>query len=335
MKSSFPLKWFAVILVVLIGGGDSTVYSLPSTGHTPENKQTGVRSFTGDTSAVSVSDRVIHKEESPETAQKRKRKLWGNIWLTTALVVAVTITSYLLLKKIKKENPPGKFREVEWVEIPAGSFLMGDNTGLGEPDERPVHEVYLDTYSISKYEITYAQYDTFCEETHRRKVDDERGRGQYPVPSVNWFDAAAFCEWLSQRTGENVNLPTEAQWEKAARGTDQRIYPWGNQVPNCQLVNFGDCLLLSHKVGSHPGGQSPYGVHDMAGNVVEWCRDWYAETYYSQSPFRNPQGAATGDTKVIRGGSCSSMTYDYTLRTYTRERRKPDSMFVGFRVVKE
>lgn len=194
--------------------------------------------------------------------------------------------------------------KIEWIQIPAGEFKMGDNFNEGDSDELPVHSVYLDTYYISKYEITYDQYDKFCDETGRKKPDDWDGRGKKPVTHVTWDDARDFCAWLSQITGKNIHLPTEAQWEKAARGTDQRRYPWGNEHPTCILANYtSDCGRGSKTVGSHPLGVSPYGVHDMAGNVWEWCSDWYSSSYYSISPKKNPTGPSTGNYRVERGGS--------------------------------
>lgn len=193
---------------------------------------------------------------------------------------------------------------IEWIKIPAGEFKMGDNFKEGYPHERPVHEVYLDEYYISKYEVTFDQYDKFCEETGRTKADDRGfGRVSRPVIRVSWEDGKAFCDWLSQKTGKNIHLPTEAQWEKAARGTDQRRYPWGNFAPKCNLANYQDCgLNKTQPVGSYPAGVSPYGVHDMSGNVWEYCQDWFSENYYSISPRNNPQGPSSGVKRVLRGG---------------------------------
>jgi formylglycine-generating enzyme required for sulfatase activity len=194
---------------------------------------------------------------------------------------------------------------VEWIKIPAGEFKMGDNFKEGYPDERPVHAVYLDEFYISKYEITFTHYDKFCEKTGRTTPNDEGwGREKRPVINVTWDDAKAFCDWLSQKTGKNIHLPTEAQWEKAARGTDQRRNPWGNSAPNCNLGNYWDCgLNQTQTVGSYPAGVSPYGVHNMAGNIKELCQDWYSATYYSISPRENPQGPSSGSQRVRRG-SC-------------------------------
>ncbi|MCK5059320.1 MAG: SUMF1/EgtB/PvdO family nonheme iron enzyme [Candidatus Aminicenantes bacterium] len=200
---------------------------------------------------------------------------------------------------------------VEWIKIPAGEFKMGDNFDEGDTLDQPVHKVYLDQYYISKYEVTFAQYDKFCEKTGRTSPEDEGwGRGSRPVIYVSWHDAKAFCEWLSQKTGKNIHLPTEAQWEKAARGTDQRRYPWGNSTPSCSIANHNYCRGKTMPVGSYPDGVSPYGIHDMAGNVFEWCSDWYSPTYYSNSPYNNPQGPSSGSTRVNRGGHWRSISFD-------------------------
>jgi len=224
----------------------------------------------------------------------------------------------------------------EWIEIPAGWFKMGDNFNEGSSDERPVHSVYLDKYDISKYEVTFDQYDVFCDDTGRSKPSDSGwGRGDRPVINVTWDDAKDFCDWLSQKTGEDIHLPTEAQWEKAARGTDQRRYPWGNGAPNCNKANYYGCKGKTMPVGSYPAGKSPYGVHDMAGNVWEWCQDWYDYGYYSRSPSHNPQGPSSGSGRARRGGSWSSNSY--SIRSANRYNFIPirGKGYIGFRLCKE
>ncbi len=225
---------------------------------------------------------------------------------------------------------------IEWVKIPAGEFKMGDNFNEGVKDERPVHTVYLDDYYIGKYEVTFAQYDLFCEATGRTKPADQGwGRGNRPVINVTWYDAKAFCDWLAGKTGENIHLPYEAQWEKAARGTDQRRFPWGDNDPTCTLANFQPCGQKTMPVDTLPAGVSPYGIYHMGGNVWEWCQDWYDPTYYSISPYKNPKGPATGELKTRRAGCLYAI--QVVLRSANRRNFDPNGSHDGggFRVAKD
>ncbi|MEN8154599.1 MAG: formylglycine-generating enzyme family protein [Acidobacteriota bacterium] len=251
--------------------------------------------------------RLIEKEGIKRTSKKKKKKI---LMITGAVIVAI-IAAVMIFKRKKEEAPPEEpYREVEWITIPAGEFWMGDDKNIGEPDEKPLHKVYLDEYAISKYEITFEQYDKFCDETGRTKPGNKIYgssfffNGKFPVVNITWDDAKAYCNWLSLKLGRNIHLPTEAQWEKAARGTDKRTYPWGDQQPDNTITNW-DYLSTSKPkiVGSHPEGNSPYGVCDMAGNVWEYCNDWYDTNYYSDSPYKNPKGPLSGPWRVIRGGS--------------------------------
>ncbi|MCU0289849.1 MAG: SUMF1/EgtB/PvdO family nonheme iron enzyme [Acidobacteria bacterium] len=190
------------------------------------------------------------------------------------------------------------------IYVPPGEFTMGSND---IDDEKPPHTVSLDGYWVGKYEVTFAQYDRYCEETPKEKPYDVGwGRGDRPVINVSWEDAAAYCLWLSQKTGLKFQLPTEAQWEKAARGTDGLQYPWGNDFDKNKCNSFENGVKKTMPVGSYPSGTSPSGCMDMAGNVWEWCADWYDKDYYKNSPARNPQGPSAGSTHVVRGGSCFS-----------------------------
>lgn len=190
--------------------------------------------------------------------------------------------------------------------VPEGGFLMGSEGG--DSDESPVHTVYLDAYWIDQTEVTNAQYQQ-CVEDGACSLPDETGSysrnnyygnsayADYPVIDVNWNQANDYCEWAGRR------LPTEAEWEKAARGTDGRTYPWGEKSPSADLANYNGNVGDTTEVGSYPAGASPYGALDMAGNVLEWVADWYDEDYYASSPLENPQVPAGGDYRVIRGGS--------------------------------
>ena len=241
------------------------------------------------------------------------------------------------------------------VLVPAGEFVMGSNSGdiasllRRHPkangailkDEVPRHRIFLDAFYIDKYEVTNAHFQQFVQATgYRTQAESEGGgkirtgaktwadvpdatwrapRGQgssiagleaHPVVQVSWHDAKAYCTWAGKR------LPTEAEWEKAARGTDGRLYPWGNEFDgtranfcdrNCpfewQDAAVDDGSRSTTPVGSYEAGKSPYGAYDMAGNVWEWVADWYDATYYRRSPARNPQGPTSGTQVVLRGGS--------------------------------
>ena len=219
------------------------------------------------------------------------------------------------------------------VFVPAGEFTMG-RSGF----ERPPHIVYLDAFWIDKYEVTNALYrrcadigrcqppsstKTFTRETY---YGDSR-YDNFPVIYVSWDDAIAFCAWAGKR------LPTEAEWEKAARGTDGRVYPWGNDwdpaVSNTRdsTPRPGDTTA----VGSYPAGASPYGALDMGGNVWEWVVDWYDWHDYDSSQLNNPKGPASGIERVVRGGSFFYVAYD--ARVDVRFAYRPEHLYdgVGFR----
>lgn len=182
----------------------------------------------------------------------------------------------------------------QMILIPAGEFTMGSYDGL----DKPAHKVCLDGYEIGKYEVTVSQYRKFCSATGREMSEaPEWGwKDDHPIVNVTWDDARAYCKWAGGR------LPSEAEWEKAARGTAGRQFPWGNTWDKNKCANIELGLHSTVSVGSYPSGASPYGCMDMAGNVWEWCKDWYGESYYSHSPANNPQGPASGSYHVARGG---------------------------------
>ena len=193
---------------------------------------------------------------------------------------------------------------VPMVLVPAGEFTMGSNEG--NDDERPVHRIHLDAYYIDKYEVTVGQYGEFLDTNSFDPPPSWTTMAQpsyenRPVVNVDWKDANNYCKWAGKR------LPTEAEWEKAARGTDQRIYPWGNDPPTPQRANYGKTTWDNHAalvpVGQLEDSKSPYGIYDMAGNVWEWVSDWYDPDYYTNSPLRNPAGPESGKYRVMRGGS--------------------------------
>ena len=195
------------------------------------------------------------------------------------------------------------------ITIPAGEFVMGSKAGDGQPDESPQRTVYLDAYAIDKYEVMVEQYAAYLKKSGAEPPDfwdrvNQKEDGNRPVVGVDWLDAKDFCEFYGKQ------LPTEAQWEKAARGTDGRKYPWGNDDPGPLFANFSSGVSFSYSkslaaVGSYESGKSPYGVYDMVGNVWEWVLDNYDKAYYQVASPKNPAGPSTSDYKVIRGGSWS------------------------------
>ena len=208
---------------------------------------------------------------------------------------------------------------VPMVTIPAGEFLMGNPEGKGRADEWPQRSVYLDAFAIDQVEVTNERYLAFVATTGHRNPPNPYGTGplqsakgieQLPVVQTTWYDAKAYCSWAKKR------LPTEAEWEKAARGTDGRLFPWGNEPANIKRANFDrewEEEKTLHPVGSLPEGDSPYGVKDMAGNAREWVSDWYDADYYKHAPERNPQGPdKKGVVRSIRGGSWHSPAADVT-----------------------
>ncbi|MFH0801630.1 MAG: SUMF1/EgtB/PvdO family nonheme iron enzyme [bacterium] len=229
----------------------------------------------------------------------------------------------------------------ELIMIPAGEFIMGSND---YEDEKPPHRVYLSAYYIGKYEVTNEQFAKFINATGYNargswKNYYNSGTADHPVVCVSWNDAQAYCKWASLR------LPTEAEWEKAARGTDGRKYPWGDewdegrcnwfqgpQLPGIVSIYQGRGPL---SVGSFSSGSSPYGCLDMAGNVWEWCADWYGEKYYSQSLSSDPQGPSSGSYRVLRGGSWGD-DGTINLRCANRLRNRLDNWSGnnGFRVAR-
>jgi len=190
------------------------------------------------------------------------------------------------------------------VLVPAGEFMMG--TSEYDDDQEPVHRIYLNDFYMDKHEVTVGQYAKFLEASNTEeppawKLMNRPHNQNRPVGYISWFDADAYCQWAEKR------LPTEAEWEKAARGTDGRLYPWGNTPPTQRRANFGKSDWNKHAVfvpvGALEDGKSPYGIYDMAGNVWEWVADWYDEKYYAKSPSVNPKGPEYGEKRSLRGAS--------------------------------
>jgi formylglycine-generating enzyme required for sulfatase activity len=222
----------------------------------------------------------------------------------------------------------------EMILIPAGPFIRG--TDVGGFDERPPREIFLDAFQIDRYEVTNYQYAQFASATGHRKAGPPpryakniarmRGPNQ-PAVYVSWDDAGAYCQWKGKR------LPTEAEWEKAMRGTDGRLWPWGNaeQSSGANWARVNDGYEATAPVGTFKSDASPFGVMDGAGNVMEWVEDWYSETYYRESPERNPPSPEHGVYRVLRGGAYTTTGGD--LRVTSRSKMVPDfrDETIGFR----
>ncbi|MDT3776173.1 formylglycine-generating enzyme family protein [Nitrospira sp. MA-1] len=234
------------------------------------------------------------------------------------------------------------------VLIPEGIFPMGVPKAArdGGLDERPNHDVFVSTFYMDKYELTNGRYLQFVTETGHRTpqhpTDPKRGLWKQnmmpesvtdlPVINVDWKDAEAYCHWAGKR------LPTEAEWEKAAKGPNDWRFPWGDVEPTLDHLNFnqswrGEATLT--QVGIYEKGKSPYGIYDVAGNVWEWVADWYEADYYSKSPARNPPGPETGTYKVLRSSGWQGETPQ--VRIFTRIKSLPTDRnnSTGFRCAKD
>ncbi|MCD6475932.1 MAG: SUMF1/EgtB/PvdO family nonheme iron enzyme [Anaerolineaceae bacterium] len=222
------------------------------------------------------------------------------------------------------------------IYIPAGVFTMGTNDS--RVDQRPAHEVWLEAYWVDQYEVSNQQYavcvsagvclePVSSESETREEYYDNSSYFNYPVLNVTWSQANAYCTWAGGR------LPTEAEWEKAARGTDGRVYPWGDEFPDKTRLNYNNLIGDTSAVGSYATGASPYGVMDMAGNVREWVLDWYGNEYYQGSPEANPTGPEEGEMRGLRGGAWQSDVN--STRAVYRNMGYPQnsSNHIGFRCV--
>ena len=265
----------------------------------------------------------------------------GPLFAQTTDAFLVNVAQTTSQAKPETGNGPGDSMQLDeeiisndgapMVLIPDGEFIMGSGQRevnraiegckkkLGDENacrsfsqsELPQHRVFLDAFYMDQHEVTTSRYAVFLLATGRRAPKGWEqvtltSHGEYPVVGIDWHDADAYCRWAGKR------LPTEAEWEKAARGTDGRTYPWGNDPPSTKLANFADAHLnlesdlygdILKPVRSYKSGKSPYGIYDMAGNVMEWMADWYEKSYYATSPLRNPRGPSDGKEKVVRGGA--------------------------------
>jgi formylglycine-generating enzyme required for sulfatase activity len=223
-----------------------------------------------------------------------------------AAVIAFGAGTYLLAPGVLRKLSGQSSNEVRGKDgamallVPGGAFVMGDD------EELPRKEIHVDSFYMDKQEVSLGLYGKFLKATGSKissefwSETDLAAHAELPVMGVSWYEADAYCRWAGKR------LPTEAEWEKAARGTDSRIYPWGDAEPSADLANFGKPAdqPLAHgldPVTSHERGKSPYGILNLAGNVSEWMADWYMEGYQAGA-VRNPTGPPTGTGKLLRGG---------------------------------
>lgn len=286
------------------------------------------------------------------------------VFATETLVPTEEMTATLTLTLVPSPTLPpqedgiveNKLDGAELVYIPAGEFWMG--SGNGSPTkEQPRHQVYLDAFWIDQTEVMNAQFARFVNETGYQTVAEIAGRSSvykgstwveianadwrqpngagdsinnkstHPVVHIAWQDASTYCVWSGGR------LPTEAEWEKAARGNTQSTYPWGNAAPSSQYSNYNNFVMDTVAVGSYPRGSSAYGVYDMAGNVWEWVADWYDEDYYQYSTQNNPQGPTSGSKRVFRGGSFDDTADHITATVRVGFDPNRTSSSIGFRCV--
>jgi len=202
----------------------------------------------------------------------------------------------------------------EMVHFPAGEFEMGSPKRTGKKNEYPNHKVYLDAFYLDKFEVTFTDFEAYLT-AHLKKYPTITGwvgrkaredMTNKPIFGLQWKRCRNYCEWREKR------MPTEAEWERAARGTENRIYPWGNKLPDKTRANFGNCCFVQkgkvhNQVGYYQKGNTAEGISDLGGNVAEWVSDWYDKKYYKKSPYKNPKGPKKGKYHVIRGGAWNSL----------------------------
>ncbi len=290
-------------------------------------------------------NRKLSEQGKRTIFQFLKRNRFVAILATCVVFISIVTSIIFFANQIPAQLPsptPSLLSRIEdekgilMLLVPAGKFTMGRNDS--EADQAPSHEVYLDAYYIDQYEVTNAMYSMcvqtgFCEppnknssKTHLDSYYNNPNFDKYPVVYVDWEKAETYCKWRDAR------LPTEAEWEKAARGTDERIYPWGNDAPSCNRANYINCPQVdTQEVTKYSLGKSPYGVYNMAGNVWEWVSDWYTADYYQNSPKENPTGPSSGYSRVMRGGAFYDQFTELT--TVNRVFRSPivSNYDIGFR----
>ena len=264
---------------------------------------------------------------------KQMRQLALSIATETKVVAAPAAQDFSVYKTLVGDD--GR----EMVQISEGPFVMGSRDNDSDPDEKPEHQVYLKSYFLDKHEVTQEAYERFAKMTRRikRKIEvfeDDPAKlllPQNPMIAVTWDDAEAYCKWAGKR------LPTEAEWEKAARGEGKRRYPWGEEFVTsyANIDGTEDGYRYLAPPGSFEAGRSPYGIYDMTGNVGEWVADFYDENAYRKSSYRDPAGPDQGEQRVIRGGSWRETKRN--VRSSKPFQAKPwrHDITVGFRCAKD
>ncbi|MEP7153317.1 MAG: SUMF1/EgtB/PvdO family nonheme iron enzyme [Nitrospira sp.] len=264
---------------------------------------------------------------------KQMRQLALSITTETKAVEVPTAQDFSMYKTLIGDD--GR----EMVQISEGPFVMGSRDNDSDPDEKPEHQVYLKSYFFDRHEVTQDAYARFSKMTKRltRKIEVFEGdpakllKPESPMIAVTWDDAEAYCKWAGKR------LPTEAEWEKAARGEGKRRYPWGEEfvVGYANIDGDEDGFRYLAPPGSFESGRSPYGIYDMTGNVGEWVADFYDENAYRKSSYRDPKGPDLGEQRVIRGGSWRETKRN--VRSSKRFQAKPwrHDITVGFRCAKD
>jgi len=262
-------------------------------------------------------------------ARDQRRQRWKYLVTAAALIALICAVAFYAMRNRSQAKLVGK-DGAPAVLIPPGAFVMGDD------EESPRREIFVDGFMLDQYEVTVARYAAFLQATGNIKPPEEwetvdlKSGADLPVVGVDWQDANGYCRWAGKR------LPTEAEWEKAARSADGREYPWGNDAPTPDHARFGKSYQNPvykdgvARVGSYSKGTSPFGIHDLSGNVSEWVADWFSEGF-PRGDLRNPKGPDNGTGKVLRGGGW----YDPAERITTTKRFHASpgyrSVDVGFR----
>ena len=264
------------------------------------------------------------------------KHFWSCLSMWRKFVVLTVVVSFWTVYSV---NSQPSFPIPEMVVIPAGSFKMGCVSGIDcKEDEKPVHEVMIDSFALSKYEVTFEEYDAFTDATGRERADDSGwGRSRRPVIYVSWYDASAYAAWLSSQTGKRYRLPSEAEWEYAARAGTETVYSWGNSI-DVNRTNCNGCASLWDTRGTAPVGSfapNGWGLHDMHGNVREWVQDCWNESYEGAPTDGSAWLSRDCYERVVRGGSW--FWGPWKLRSAYRNDNSIDTQYqmLGFRVARD